>query len=454
MTTAAEFSARLCGPISSAPVWTDETASLNRGDLHSEVDRCQRSLASAGVAAGDCVGLQIQPCVTLMALLLAVWRLDAKAMLLDYRLTETETSRLTRLCRPGFLVRCPARIAHFSSRCDPDIQRLDNPVSVPDFASLVQFTSGSTGQSKVVARSADSLDQEVDRYAATDDMPGADDRLLLLCSPVHTWGLIGGVLHGLAHNTHVLFPEPAGTAARAAQRLDATAIFGVPTHFEILASMSRSPRLPSLRSATSAGAVTDGKVSEAFHRVYSCPLGQVYGLTEVGVVTADIVGRYPPPAVGRPVPGMTVRVTGGELYIKLPDSPYLVDDGANRFADGWLRTFDRALQEDSGVISILGRSDSLIAIGGTKIDLMEIEEMLGEHPAVVRAVVTFGDVIEAHIATQAHLSSVELTQWCRGRLNPMKIPKRFFIKDQLPLTPTGKVIRDRAQLLPEDRQQG
>jgi 3-hydroxy-4-methylanthranilate adenylyltransferase len=460
MTSSQALSERLSAREPPGPVWGDESGQFTAAALRREVGRCADLLTEAGASAGDIIAVQLQPCATLMALLLAIWRLDARAMLLDHRLTSAETARLTQLCPPGFVVRSPSPAAHFTSACALAIQpAAAEPLSAeppPGRFCLVQFTSGSTGQSKVVARSAASLDEELDRYAAIENMPGAEDRLLLLSSPVHTWGLVGGILYGLAAGMPVLFASAphGGAAARAAQRLSATAIFGVPSHFEMLGSMARPPPLPLLRSATSAGAMTSEKVAGRFRQAFGCPLGQVYGLTEAGVVASDIAGQHDPPAVGRPAPGMTVRVSGGELYIRLESSPYLRSDGVSRFDAGWLRTFDRAESRAAdGVLSILGRADSVVSIGGNKIDLMEIEQVLHEHPKVTGAVVTFGEVIEAHIAARDGLTDADLAGWCRRRLSPLKIPKRFLLRERLSETPTGKVIRDREQLLAEHRRQ-
>jgi acyl-coenzyme A synthetase/AMP-(fatty) acid ligase len=449
MTSARQLSDRLCGASSERPVWIDETGTVDRQSLHQEVGRCLDLLVASGVRPGDCVAVQLLPGVTLFALLLAIWRLDARAMLLDYRLTEAETASLTGLCPPAFYVRACTGATHFTGRSELVVQALPDPVPVPEPVCLVQFTSGSTGQSKVVGRSAASLDAELDRYAAIDDMPGPDDRLLLLCSPIHTWGLVGGILSGLAVDLPVLLPsaQHGGALARAALALAPTAIFGVTTHFDILGKTAGLPRLPRLRVATSAGMITSPDIAERFRLAGGCRLGQVYGLTEVGVVTADLAGRFPA-SVGRPAPGITVTASGGELYIRLDETPYLVDDGVPRFADGWLRTFDRAtIDEASGAVSILGRADSVIAIGGIKVDLMEIERVLAQHPDVANAVVTFGTVIEAHVAARSGLTDCALAAWSRERLNPLKTPKRYYLHTKLPETSTGKVVRDRAQLL-------
>ncbi|MFJ8752650.1 class I adenylate-forming enzyme family protein [Streptomyces sp. NPDC102441] len=456
MTSARELSDRLCGSSSDDPVWVDETATFDRRALHQEVGRCLDLLVARGVRPGDCVAVQLVPGATLFALLLAIWRLDARAMLLDHRLTETETGSLTRLCPPAFHVRASAGPAHFTGRSELEVEPSGGAFPLPGQVCLVQFTSGSTGQSKVVGRSAASLDEEIDRYAAVEDMPGTDDRLLLLCSPVHTWGLVGGILYGLAAGLPVLLPsaQHGGAIARAAVALEPTAIFGVTTHFDLLGRTADLPPLPGLRVATSAGLITSPAVAERFRLATGCRLGQVYGMTEVGVVTADLAGRLPAPSVGRPAPGITVRAAGGELYVRLDGTPYLVDDGVARFADGWLRTFDRAaIDGTGGAVSILGRADSVIAIGGIKIDLMEIEQVLQQHPDVAHAVVTFGSVIEAHVAARNGLTDRALAAWSRERLNSLRAPKRYYLQEKLPETPTGKVVRDRAQLLSPNHQQ-
>ncbi|MEU7664233.1 class I adenylate-forming enzyme family protein [Streptomyces lincolnensis] len=455
--SARDLSDRLCGAGSGgplwgdeSPVWVDETDTVDRRALHEEVGRCHDLLVARGVRPGDCVAVQLLPGATLFALLLAIWRLDARAMLLDHRLTEAETGSLTRLCPPAFHVRAPAGTTHFTGWSELLVEPGTGALPLPEQVCLVQFTSGSTGQSKVVGRSAASLDAEIDRYAAIDAMPGTDDRLLLLCSPIHTWGLVGGILYGLAVGMPVLLPsaQHGGALARAAAALEPTAIFGVTTHFDLLGKTADLPRLPRLRVATSAGMITSPAVAERFRAASGCRLGQVYGSTEAGVVTADLAGRFPAPSVGRPAPGITVRATGGELYVRLDETPYLVDDGVARFSDGWLRTFDRAaIDEASGAVTILGRADSVVAIGGIKIDLMEIEQALQEHPDVAHAVVTFGSVIEAHVAARNGLTDRALAAWSRERLNPLKAPKRYYLQEKLIETPTGKVVRDRAQLL-------
>jgi acyl-coenzyme A synthetase/AMP-(fatty) acid ligase len=126
-------------------------------------------------------------------------------------------------------------------------------------------------------------------------------------------------------------------------------------------------------------------------------------------------------------------------------SPYLYGEHADRFTDGWLRTYDRVHQDPAtGVLSMLGRADSLVVVGGLKVDLTEVETALLAHPRVTEAMVTHGEVIEAFVGADQAVCADELTAWCRERLSPVKIPKRFFITRLLPRNSMGKLVRDRA----------
>lgn len=168
-------------------------------------------------------------------------------------------------------------------------------------------------------------------------------------------------------------------------------------------------------------------------------------MTEFGLIAGDLSGAAVPPQLGPPVPGAEVKVFDGELFVRMERSPYLYGEHTDRFADGWLRTYDRVGQDPAtGILSMLGRSDSLVVVGGLKVDLAEVETALLEHPRVTEAVVTHGEVIEAFVGTDEALTADELVAWCRERLSPVKNPKRFLVTRRLPRNSMGKLVRDRA----------
>jgi acyl-coenzyme A synthetase/AMP-(fatty) acid ligase len=262
-------------------------------------------------------------------------------------------------------------------------------------------------------------------------------------------GLVAGILHGLHASTTVVIPavfEP-----RAVRRLMAetatTVVFGVPFHFDLLSRLPEEPSSPQrLRLAVSAGEIMPQAVFDRFRQRYGIPISPVYGMTEVGIITESLTHEQSPPSVGFPAPGIEVGVDGGELFVHLTRSPYLSGDDGSRFVDGRLRTFDRCRRNPDGSISILGRADSVATIGGLKVDLIEVENVLSSHPMVREAVVLYETTIEAFLGCAEELSAAEIAAWCRERLSDYKIPKRFHLRPAVPRTATGKLVRHRGLL--------
>ncbi|GAA2991618.1 class I adenylate-forming enzyme family protein [Actinokineospora diospyrosa] len=409
--------------------WLVADRAETRSDLRRAVISRQKSLS--GIGTGSVVALRLPPGPAALHTLFALWRLDAQVMLVDTRLPEPEVARLYSLHPPTHEI-TDAGLNHLGPGADPGDIR------------LVQFSSGSTGLPKVIGRTAEDLSTELDRYAVLDGMPQRGGRILLLNSLIHTMGLVGGVLHGLASGAELILPigtRAAGWVERAAEHR-VTAILGVPLHFELL-SRTTPPPLPDLQLAVSAGEMLPPAVNSAFEARFGVPVNPVYGTTETGILTAELTKPCPPPRVGRPVSNTTIRVTDGELYVRLDRSPYLRADGVDRFDDGWLRTFDRAeLADDGETISILGRADSVVTVAGLKIDLMEVESVLRAHPGVTEAVVVHsGSAIEAYVGAPEEVTAAELLRWCRERLSDFKVPKRFAVDRAVPRNPTGKLIR-------------
>lgn len=433
-------------------VWATTNARLSRAGLDELTGRLRAEFIGRGVRPGSTVALQLRPSFTLLACLPALWSIGAQVMLLDIRSRPAETERLLGRCEPQFHVRSTAAagpVTAFEEDCVFAVAERPTGMPATSDACVVQFSSGSTGLPKTIRRSADSLLDEIARYTAIEAMPRRGDRLLLLCSPTHTWGLIGGVLYGLANGVTVVFPTGPrpGDLLRAAESFSISAMFGVPAHFDLLGTVADPPALPELRLAVSAGELMRPATWMRFTERFGCPLGHVYGMTEVGIITEDLHGEHPPPAVGRPAPGIELDVRNGEIVIRLPRSPYLVGDGIERFHDGWLRTFDRGeVDARTGIVSLRGRADSVVSVGGLKVDLMEVEGVLLDHEQVDEAVVTCGDVIEAYIAGGPDLDTEELLRWCRTRLSDFKLPKRFHLVARLPRSVTGKLIRDRERI--------
>jgi acyl-coenzyme A synthetase/AMP-(fatty) acid ligase len=422
---------------------------VTRGELATLIDARQGMLESAGLRPGGTVAIQLPPSLEYVAVLLAAWRAGAQVSLLDHRLVRREVdSALDRLAPQLVVTAGSVAAVPMAGYARAQARARARPGGQPAATShvLIQLSSGSTGPSKVIARTAAGLLAELARYARLAEYPRRAERVVVLASMVHVLGLVGGLLHGLHARVELVFPDrltAAGIRAAVAAGREPTTILGVPFHAELLAT--GSARLPSLQRMVVAGELIRPWVPAQFTAAYGVPLGTMYGMTEVGVIATDLTGGTAPAVA--PAPGISLRVAGGELLLRLPASPYIGRADDTRWADGWLRTRDAArIDPATGLVTILGRLDSQVSVGGLKVDLTEVEQALCALPAVDCAVVAFDGAIEAYLvlAGQARISAVEKA--LAERLAPFKRPRRLHVLAALPRTATGKISRDRAVL--------
>lgn len=441
--------ALLAGPADEVCLVFD--APVTRAQLRALVAARQADQASAGLVAGGTVALRMAPSLAFVAHLLAAWRTGAQAVLLDHRLTDYEIERaLDRLAVQVVVHGRPTgtgALRGFYQVAETVTARPQGRPAATAHA-VVQLSSGSTGPSKVIGRTAQDLLTEVKRYTLIEGVPRAGERIVSMASMVHVLGLVGGLLYGLHAHVQLTVPErvtPDAIMETVAAGPEPTTLLGVPFHIELLASVARPPKLPQLTGMTTGGELVRAAVYESFVDRYGIRLGNMYGMTEVGVIATDLFGTNRPAVM--PAPGLTVREEGGELHISRPESPYLGDSDPARWSDGWLHTRDAGtVDEITGLFRVLGRRDSQVSVGGLKVDLSEVEHTLAALPAVEAAVVTYGRTsIEAYItlvggASDAGLAGV--TEELAARLAPFKRPRVWHLLDAMPRTATGKLVRD------------
>ncbi len=175
-------------------------------------------------------------------------------------------------------------------------------------------------------------------------------------------------------------------------------------------------------------------------------------------------GERVPGSVGRPLPGVEVQLIGddgqpvpagtaGEIEVRgrMVFNEYWGKPEATRdaFRDGWFRTGDTAIVENS-VYRILGRTNiDVLKSGGHKISALEIEEVLREHPAVAECAVVgvpdaeWGERVAAAVVLkeESTIDLPELRTWARDSLAAHKIPTRLLVLDELPRNAMGKVMK-------------
>ncbi|MER5866278.1 AMP-binding protein [Kitasatospora sp. NPDC002040] len=427
-------------------------APVDRATLRARVAEQAERLTAAGLSSGGTAALRLAPSLGYTAVLLACWQLGAQAILLDYRLTDHEVALAVERLAPQVLVESahrPAAALRGFAETDPVPLALPGGRPAATGHALVQLSSGSTGPAKVIARTASDLLRELDCYRRLELFPKAGERVVLLSSVVHVLGLVGGLLNSLHARVPLTVPErmtTAGILAAIAADDRPTTVIGVPFHAELLAGATAPPPLPQLRRMIVAGELVRPGVPAAFAARYGVPLGTMYGMTELGVIATDLDGTLHPGAA--PVHGMDLLEDGGELHIAMAASPYPGLDDPTRWSGGRLHTRDAGrIDPATGQVTVLGRRDSQVSIGGLKVDLNEVEQTLAALPEVREAVVVFEDgAIEAFLAAEPVADHATVRDTLTRELASYKRPRRLSFLPALPRTATGKLVRDTTAL--------
>src|SRR5438270_2711132 len=346
----------------------------------------------------------------------------------------------------------------------------DSPfVDEPDRPAVLLFTSGTSAAPKAAVLQHDNLTAYLFN---TLEFAGAseEEAALLAVPPFH----IAGVAAVLS-STYVgrrLVPMARFDAddwLRVATEESVTHAFVVPTMLaRIVGALEadRARRPSSLRSLAYGGARMPAPVLErALESLPDVDFVNAYGLTERSSTVAVLgpqdhrdASTSDDPAVrrrlescGRALPGVEFRIVEGEVWIRGDQvgGGYVgvesqVDD------EGWLHTGDQGSLDDDGYLFVLGRGDDVIIRGGENISPSEIEDALLRHAAVVGATVVglpdveWGERVAAMVTVRPDAAGVgptELREWSRQQLGSIKTPEVIVVADELPQTPTGKVLR-------------
>ncbi len=243
----------------------------------------------------------------------------------------------------------------------------------------------------------------------------------------------------------------------------ATAFWGVPALLHLLCQQETPPlAAPRLEALRVSAAALPLELRTATERRYGIPVVQQYGMTESGYIMTTPRGDCAPDCIGRPFPGVEVRLvsddgldaTTGELLMRTPGAMlgYLddVEGTALILRDSWLRSGDLARRDSAGNYYLEGRLGLRINVGGFKVAPEEVEAVLLQHPGVREAaVVARPDPIRGEIVTAVLVpvgqppAIIDIRSFCRERLAAYKVPRQIEFRDYLPRSPLGKVQRRR-----------
>lgn len=463
---------------------------LSHRELHEAVDRVSHRLVALGIAREERVALVLPAgldmCLTLLGIIAS-----AVAMPLNPASSAPELTRDLERLRPGLVVtggRPQATTRDVASRLAIPVITTDDllapgateplfvtgrPTTDPEHVAVILHTSGTTALPKRVPRTHGSFTAAA-RIARDATHLTPDDVLLLTAGIHHNMGLAdflaalqsGGscvVTRGFDPREYPGWLQehrPTWTVMTPAE-LNLLLAHASASGREFVAGPDS--RLRVIRAE--AQAMTPGTLERA-ERSLRAPVLTGYGMTETGNITkfgpderdrrAGSCGRSWGVAIrvidesGRDVPPGTageVVVSGATVF-----PGYLDDPEANAAAflsDGWFRTGDHGYLDEDGFLYLTSRLSEMINRGGEKIAPVEVDQALASHPAVAGAAVfpvpdaRWGEDIVAAIVLKPGVTATprELRGWMLDRLSPFKVPRRIWIVESLPQTPTGKVQR-------------
>ena len=132
---------------------------------------------------------------------------------------------------------------------------------------------------------------------------------------------------------------------------------------------------------------------------------------------------------------------------------YLGDEGATSdiMKAGWTTCEDLGFLDSEGYLFLAGRARELIISGGINVYPAEVEAALLHHPAIADAAVfglpdaQWGEAVAAAVVLREPVTAGELRRWALAEMLPAKAPRRWFIVDELPRNPTGKIMKRELQ---------
>lgn len=345
------------------------------------------------------------------------------------------------------------------------------PLDLPlEATQAIKFTGGTTGIPKGVmqpyrAWTANIVNQihaweltEQDRY--------------IVAAPI-THGTSTYLLPVLAQGgCHVILPEAGAEAVRTAFReRGGTLCFMPPTLIYMLMALPGASRadFPQLRRLIYGGAPMPPEKIREVRAFFGPVLCTTYGQTEAPQILtvmrpADFEDERNWAAVGRstwfsevaimapdgrllPTGEIGEVVARGDLlmtgYWRLPEKT------AETLVGGWLHTGDRGLLDERGYLYLKDRLRDLVITGGFNVYPVDVENALGQHPAVHECAVfglpddKWGEAVQAAVQLRPghNVSAQELIAFVRERLGPVQTPKHIHFHTSLPRSPVGKVLK-------------
>lgn len=481
--------ARLFFPDKPALVFEGRTYSYRL--LDETVNRFANGLRALGVEKGDRVGLFLPNIPEFVIGYFAAQKLGAiavsvNAMLkrheLEYIVNDSGTKVLltTASLRPEVVDADLPALKHvivtegesgndlsfeeMIAKGDPNLKCADTDRDDP--AALL-YTSGTTGFPKGAVLTQMNICSN-SLSASNHSGVRPDDKTHLFLPLFHCFGqnyiLNGGISKCATVVLHRRFePEP---VLEAIQKERVSLFFAVPTVFIYFLNMDTAPYdLSSLRYCFTAAANMPRETALQWQEKFGLVIHEGYGLTECSPFASynhDFKHKFG--SIGMPIENVDMKIADdagnelppgemGEIIIRGPNvmkgywnKP---EATAEAIRSGWLRSGDIGMTDDEGYFFITDRVKDMINVAGFNVYPNEVEQIIYRHPSVQEVAVfgvpdpVKGEAVHAAVVLKENTSATaeQLLDFCRSNMAAYRIPKQVSIVDQLPKSPTGKILK-------------
>ena len=416
--------------------------------------RIARLLRDKGVEPGDRIAVQAPKSVEMVALYLATLKLGAIFVPLNTAYTRSEIEFFLTDAEPRLFVDDARVLACEATGLEPLVQNA--PCSADDLAAIV-YTSGTTGRSKGAMLTHGNL--AANARALCEAWAFTKDDVLLHALPIfHVHGLFVALHCALLTGSKMLWLERFDDAEVLRLLPQATVMMGVPTFYtRLLATEAFTKEVAAaVRVYISGSAPLLQQDFRAFEERTGKHILERYGMSEAVIITSNpLNGDRVAGSVGYPLPGLDLRVAGGEdiglIEIRGPSvfkgywrAP---EKTAEEFTgDGYFITGDLGRKDPDGRVWITGRAKDLIISGGYNVYPKEVELVLDSLAGIEESAVIgvphpdFGEAVVAVVVGAPDEAQVIAT--AREQLAGFKVPKRVIAVPELPRNALGKVQKN------------
>lgn len=299
---------------------------------------------------------------------------------------------------------------------------------------LIQTSSGTTGEAKIISRSFIDIETEIKSYTTAFEA-AADLTPVVACPVSHSYGLICGLLAGIARGAEplVIAPDNPKYVLSMLGEVERPILYAAPAFLHVAARFLKNGE--TLHAAMTSGTLLPAPWFETI-RNRTKTLFQQYGCSEAGVVAVNQDLRRAE-VMGRPLPHLTVTAGAPSdprpIVVETPSGP--------------VNTCDLGHFDHEGLLHFDARLDDTIIVSGLNVYPREVEDVALSMPGVGDAVV-FGldDALaggRVALLYEAATSTDEaaLGNWCGARLAPHQRPREVRRVAEIPRGPTGKISR-------------